>query len=75
MTRDERVAVAKKLSAENLLDKLVKYGRMLENNPHKAKVAALEETIEVIKEELINRIMGLSKEDKQYEEVQGNDRD
>ena len=60
MTREERTVVAKELSAENLMDKLVKYGGLLENNPHKAEVAALEETIEVIKEELINRIMGLS---------------
>lgn len=59
MTREEQKQVASKMSANELMDKLVKYGGMLEGNTHEAEVEALYNTIEVIKEEINNRIMGL----------------
>jgi hypothetical protein len=59
MTRQDKIKVANNMSAEELMNKLVKYGGMLERDNSEEVEEALYETIDIIKAEITNRIMGL----------------
>lgn len=59
MTREDKIKVANNMSAEELMNKLVKYGGMLERDNSEEVEEALYETIDIIKAEITNRIMGL----------------
>lgn len=59
MTITEKTKVAGNMTSNDLMDKLVTYGGMLETSQFEVEKQALLETVEVIKAELSNRIAGL----------------
>ena len=61
MTRAEKITVAKELTSNRLMDLLVEYGKHIEGNKNGlgGNLKELEETIEVIKAELGDRLAGL----------------